>query len=167
MNTILILPILLLASAGLGPEIKNRKVTAVFTHNVQLVQDIPTQLPAKKQKKQEAPIQSDEAAARVLSKMNVHKVTLTKIEGEGNFIEVRITEGIASHGGPDLQLIGNSGTTSSQLSTIRGFRDVSVPFEGRVSFRSASSVGMARIAYDREVRFEVTEVGRWLLHIEI
>ncbi|MBB6611056.1 hypothetical protein H7F15_08415 [Pontibacter sp. Tf4] len=168
MNTGYVLPFLLLAAAGfsLAPAPQKPPVTihTSGTYIVQL-QDTTTQATEKKKKKRKVSGKADVKTSKVLMKRNVKSASLVKKHGEGNIIEVIVTDsGMPLHNLQDLQMTGSSGSTMS-LSNFQSFENVTLPFEGIFKFRSVNTMGS--VVYDREVRFTVTEPGRWVLRIDV
>lgn len=113
----------------------------------------------KKDKKKEP------AAARVTMKREVNRATLSQRSEEGNNVEVVImSSGVALRDVVDMRMVGSSGTPLSSSSYI-GFDNVSFPFEGNIRFKASNKMGT--VVYDREVRFEVNEPGRWTLRVDL
>ena len=105
------------------------------------------------------------AAARVTMKREVNRATLSQRSEEGNNVEVVImSSGVALRDVEDMRMVGSSGTPLSSSSYI-GFDNVSFPFEGNIRFKASNKMGT--VVYDREVRFEVNEPGRWTLRVDL
>ena len=114
----------------------------------------------KKDKKKKEP-----AAARVTMKRDVSRATLSQRSEEGNNVEVVIVSaGVTLRGVEEMQMVGSSGTPLSSNSYI-GFDNVSFPFAGNIRFKASNKMGT--VVYDREVRFEVNEPGRWTLRVDL
>ncbi|NEM98687.1 hypothetical protein [Pontibacter burrus] len=166
MNLIYVLPFLLLVGAGSGQDARNLEASIAFTPaRVQHMQDTTVQAPAGKQKKRKTTRKSEVKSSKIAMKLNVKSASLIKKKDEGNIIEVVVMDsGLPLRNISELQLMGSSGSTVS-LSNFQSFENVTLPFEGTVRFKSANKMGT--VVYDREVRFIITEVGTWLLRIDV
>lgn len=163
--------LLLIFMAGLNwlpaqPTIKpSLKATSSLANIISVAaQDTAAQATGKKKKKSKKAKIANKS--RVTLARDVARVTLTKKSDDGNnTVEVVVmSSGTPIRNVEDMQMTGNSGTTTSAGSYM-GFDNVSVPFEGNIRFKAPNKMNTA--VYDREVRFEVDEPGKWTLRIDI
>ncbi|MHA6248959.1 hypothetical protein ACXYMU_13530 [Pontibacter sp. CAU 1760] len=114
----------------------------------------------KKAKKERKP-----AAAKVSMKREITRATLSQQSDEGTSVEVLVmSQGMKVRNIEDLQMIGSSGTPVI-TTNYTGYDYVSFPFEGNVRFKAPNKLGT--MVYDREVRFTVTEPGRWVIKLDL
>ncbi|HEY4650317.1 MAG TPA: hypothetical protein VIG72_02835 [Pontibacter sp.] len=159
----------LLISSGGSPAVQGHGMAAAYSlpkSLISAVQDTTNVQQQKTAKKKQRSTGKQEAkTSKVLLKRNVKSASLVKKKGGENLIEVVVMDsGVPLRNLLDLQMTGSSGSTES-LSNYQAFRNVSLPFEGYIKFKSANKMGT--VVYDREVRFTITEAGKWQLRIDV
>jgi hypothetical protein len=104
-------------------------------------------------------------ASSITKKLNVEGVSLTKRSSEGSRLEVVVMRsGVPVRNLEDFNIMGNSGNPVTSGNYF-GMDNINFPFQGNVRFAATNKLNTVK--YTREVSFEISEPGYWVLRITI
>ena len=101
----------------------------------------------------------------ITKKVNVDGATLSRRGGDGNRVEVMVVRsGVPFRNLEDFTIMSNSGTPVTSGNYL-GIDNANFPLQGSIRFAAMNKLNTVK--YSREVSFEITEPGYWVLRITI